>query len=387
MRMPRFREFDTTRTAAAGILIIAAALVFAFLYPQLPWVAGHTYKAEFSDGGGMLVGDYVEVAGTDVGSVTAMDLVGTKVVVSFTAKGVRLGNDTTAAIKTGTLLGKRYLGLTPGPGPRMSAGDVIPLSRTTAPYNVSQSIEQLTQQLHDFDKPKIEDALNSFAGAFQDTPNNFKATFANVKALSETISTRDAALRELLAHSNGVSAVLANRTGQFQSLVTNGNTLLAELYQRQEVLNQMFDDFTYVAEQARDFVRENNGELGPALDDLNKTLDVVQKNQHNIALAISRIGGFIGGLGEGVSSAPEFAAHAGLHTVGDIFNYTDVLRQAFDPQAPRVPNSPGLPGGAGTLPNPLAGKPSGASATPPNALQPPPNDPANAPVVPLFGGK
>ncbi|MDT7682412.1 MAG: phospholipid/cholesterol/gamma-HCH transport system substrate-binding protein [Pseudonocardiales bacterium] len=381
--MPRFREFNPLKTAIVGLGITFVLLVGAFEFPKLPLVAGPSYLADFSDGGGMAVGDQVWVAGTLVGKVTDMELAGTKVRVTFTASGVRLGNQTTAAIKTATLLGKRFLGVSPGPGPEMGSGDVIPLERTTSPYNISRSIEDVTAQLQGFDKPKLEAALNSFSDAFQDTPENFKQTFANVKALSETINTRDAALRELLSHANGVSAVLSDRTTQFQSLLIDGNSLLAELQHRQEVINKMFDDFNYVTEQAKQFVKENNDQLGPVLDELNDVLDILKKNNSNLSLAIQRVSSFIGGLGEGVATGPRFTASAYLSTPGLIFNYTDLLRQVNNPQAPRLPSTPGVPGGLGTLPNPLSAPPSGAGANRPN---PQPTDPANKPLIPPMGG-
>jgi phospholipid/cholesterol/gamma-HCH transport system substrate-binding protein len=383
-RMPRFREFDTLKTAAVGIVIVVALIFGAFTYPKLPFVAGHSYKADFTDAGGLAVSDDVWVAGTPVGQVTDMELIGNKVEVTFTAKGIRMARDSQAAIKTGTLLGKRYLGVTPGTGPEMDAGETIPETRTTTPYNVSRSIEDVAQQLHDFDKPKIEAALNTFSDAFQDTPANFKATFANVKALSDTISSRDAALRELLSHANGVSAVLSDRTEQFQKILTDGNSLLGELQDRQEMLHELFRNFNYVAEQARQFVHENNGQLGPVLDELNDFLDIIEKNNANLALAITRVSSFITGLGEGVAGGPSFSATAHLSTAGDIFNYTDILRQVQNPQAPRVPGQPGLPFGLGSVPNPLDAPPAGAGADRP---EPVPAGSNSQPALPLMGGK
>jgi phospholipid/cholesterol/gamma-HCH transport system substrate-binding protein len=379
--MPRFREFDTLKTAAVGVAVTFVLLIGAFQFPKLPFVAGPSYKAEFADGGGMSVGDEVRVAGTIVGKVTDMELVGNKVEATFTANEVRLGNQTTAAIKTATLLGKRYLGITPGVGPEMQAGDTIPVSRTSAPYNISRSIEDVTQQVHDFDKPKLEAALNSFSDAFQNTPENFKSTFVNVKNLSRTINSRDAALRELLAHANGVTAVLNDRTVQFQSLLIDGNSLLSELHRRQAALNKMFDDFTYVAEQASEFVKENNGQLGPVLDSLNEMLEIIEKNNQNVTLTIQRVSNFIGGLGEGLAHGPRYSIELALASAGNIFNYTDLLRQVNNPQTPRIPAMPGLPGGVGTLPNPLEAPPSGAGAN----RSPQPDNSATKPALPLTG--
>lgn len=384
--IPRFRELDPLRTALVGVAVLVALLLAAFSLPRLAIFAGPTYRADFGDGGGMQVGDQVWVSGATVGKVTAMKLVGDKVEVSFTADGVPLGRDSTAAIKTGTLLGKRYLGLVPGDGPPMHAGDLIPESRTTTPYNITQSIEDVTHQLHGIDKPQLAAALNAFSDAFQSTPTDFRATLVNVTALSRTIATRDDALRELLAHANAVSGVLADRTPQFESLITDGDALLTELQRRKQVIDDLFTSLNYVTEQARDFVSENDRTVGPVLDQLNEVLDILSRNNTNLAMAIQRLAKFVGGVGGGVAGSPRFNGELNLGTPGGIFNFTDLLRQMDDPQAPRVPNTPGLPGGLGTLPNPLAGRPSGAGADPRYWGNSQPTDPANRPLVPLLGG-
>ncbi|WP_051342624.1 MCE family protein [Pseudonocardia spinosispora] len=390
--MPRFREFNPLSTATAGLAAVAGALLLAFIVPSLPLVAGPSYRAEFSDAGGMTVTDQVWVAGTPVGKVTDMTLKGDKVEVTFTAKQVRLGATSTAAIKTGTLLGKRYLGLTPGDGPPMRSGDTIPLARTSTPYNVTASLERLTRQTQDFDKPKIEAALNAFSDAFADTPDDVHKTLVNVRALSDTISSRDQAVLELLSHANAVSGELDDRTAQFQSLLVDGNSLLGELQQRQRVLNELFRNLNYVAEQARGFAKENNEQIGGVLDELNDVLGIVQRNNANISLALKRVSSFVGGLGEGISSGPSFVVEVGLHTGGDIVNYTDLLRQVNNPQAPRVPSGPGLPGGLGNVPAPLAAPPSGSGADEPLPQRkdaPPGNQYGSEPgsaLLPLMGG-
>lgn len=374
-RMPRFREYSPLSTAIVGVAVVSAMLVLAFSIPTL--TRGTTYTAVFSEAGGLNPQDFVRVAGTKVGEVVDMKLVGNTVEVTFTADGIRLGQDARASINTQTLLGKRFLGLEPGTGPEL-AERRIPLGQTSAPYNVSATLQKAGRQLQGFDDAQIEQALNTFADAFQDTPANFRATFQNVKDLSLSISSRDAALRELLAHANEVSKVLADRTESFEQILIDGSTLLAELQRRQEVVDKFFRDFTYVAEQARQFVKENNANLGPVLDELNEFLEILEQNNANLRLSIQRVGAFITGLGEGVANGPGFMAEAGLHTFGDIFNYTDVLRQLQNPQAPRVPATPCLPGG-GDTPNPLYAPPSGSGADEP---LPPPEDACGVPDSP-----
>lgn len=381
MAMPRFREIPPLRTAIVGVALIIGALLFVSVIPSLPFVRGHVYKAVFTDSGGLKKSDEVRVAGIPVGEVVDLELVGNTVEVSFSAKQVRMAQNSTAAIKTGTLLGKRFLGIEPGTGAELE-DDLIPVSRTSTPYNVSRSIEDVSAQFKGFDTPKIEEALNSFADAFQDTPANLRDTFRNVRDLSVSLNSRDQALRELLAHANGVSAVLADRTQSFERILLDGNGLLAELQRRQRVVNDLFTQFNYVAEQTRQFVKENDGQLGPVLEDVNGVLRILQHNNDNLQLSINRVGAFITGLGEGVANGPGFMAEAGLHTAGDVFNYTDVLRQIQNPQAPRVPATPGLPGG-GDTPNPLYAPPSGTGAQQPFG---PPPDAHGIPADPKWNG-
>lgn len=363
MTFPRFREFNPLKTALVGMTLVVLALGMCFEVPNLPVFAGPTYHADFTDSGDMATGDDVWVSGVKVGKVTDMVLSGNKVVVSFTAGHRPLGDRTRADIKTATLLGKRVLGLTPAGDRPMRAGDTIPEARTRAPYNIDQSLEQVTQQVHDFDKPQMSAALNTFADTFADTPVNLRNTFVNVKALSETISSRDQALRQLLAHANVVSGVLNDRTSQFQSLLTDGNALLSELRDRHEAITRIFRSVTYVTDQISKFNQENKGQLGPVLDQLNGLLDTLRRNDGALQLALSRVGGFIGGIGEGVSSGPSFSANV---LGAGVFNYTDLMRQLTSPAAPRVPSAPGLPGG-GHLPDPLAGGPGTAAGGPPSA--------------------
>jgi phospholipid/cholesterol/gamma-HCH transport system substrate-binding protein len=351
MTMPRFREFNPLTTALVGLATIVVVLGLCFQIPNMAFFAGPTYHAVFTDAGDMSTGDQVWVAGVQVGKVTEMELDSDKV-----------GDQTRAAIKTSTLLGKRVLGLTPDGAKPLAEGATIPESRTQAPYNIDQSLEQVTQQIHDFDKPRMSAALNTFADTFADTPENLRGALVNVKRFSETISSRDQALRELLSHTNVVSGVLNERTEQFQTVLTDGNELLLELRQRHEAITRIFKSVSYVTDQIAKFNDENKDQLGPVLHELNGLLDVLRRNDNALQLALSRVGGFIGGIGEGVSSGPSFSAN--VLGIG-MFNYTDLLRQLTEPTAPRVPSAPGIPGG-GHLPDPLAGGPGTAAGGPPS---------------------
>ena len=73
----------------------------------------HRYQALFTEAGGLVAGNDVTVSGIKVGSVSSIELDNGDALVDFHHRRVRyaLGSDTTAHIRTGTLLGERVLAL------------------------------------------------------------------------------------------------------------------------------------------------------------------------------------------------------------------------------------------------------------------------------------
>ena len=82
---------------------------------DLHWATALRYQALFSEAGGLAVGNDVTVSGIKVGSVSSIELDNGDALVGFTIDGkYALGSDTTAHIRTGTLLGERVLALESG---------------------------------------------------------------------------------------------------------------------------------------------------------------------------------------------------------------------------------------------------------------------------------
>src|SRR6476661_3554608 len=98
---------------ATALGVIAAIIAAVLLIGALD--LGKTqYRAEFAQAAQLRAGDPVKVAGISVGTVDGLDLDGDRVIVKFKVRNnVHLGSDTHAAIKLTTLLGSRYLELTP----------------------------------------------------------------------------------------------------------------------------------------------------------------------------------------------------------------------------------------------------------------------------------
>ena len=76
-----------------------------------------------------------------------------------------------------------------------------------------------------------------------------QSTLQGLSRLSNTISSRDQALRTLLLRADEVSGVLAQEDDQITKLITDGNLLLDELNQRKQAIQTLFLNTSQLALQ------------------------------------------------------------------------------------------------------------------------------------------
>ena len=242
-------ERNRMAVGAVGTLILVALVIAVFSYDKIPFIKGTTdYSAYFSEAGGIKPDSDVRVSGLSVGRVSGIHLDGNKVLVDFTVRdGVELGDRTEAAIKTETVLGTKFLEITPrGDG---TLTGTIPLERTKSPYDLPDALGDLTTTISALDTTQLSTALSTLADTFKDTPPELKIALDGVARFSDTLNNRDDKLRNLLANANKVTAVLAKRSDQIASLVVNANALLTELLSQRDSVDALMNNLTAVSHQ------------------------------------------------------------------------------------------------------------------------------------------
>ena len=293
------------RTGIFGIVLVTCLVLVSFGYSGLPFMPqGKNYEAFFSDAGGISPGNDVNVSGINVGKVTGVELAGDSAKVTFTvSRDVRVGDQSLVAIKTDTVLGEKSLAVTP-----KGAGSVtsIPLGRTTTPYTLNTALQDLGQTASDLDKPRFEQALQTLTASLRDATPQLRSALDGVADLSRSLNKRDAALDQLLGHAQRVSETLAQRAGQVNQLIVDGNMLFAALDERRQALSRLIAGIDDVSEQLSGFVADNRKEFGPALENLNLVMDNLLERREHIGEALRRLPPYATALGEGVGNGPGF---------------------------------------------------------------------------------
>ncbi|GAA1743352.1 MCE family protein [Aeromicrobium alkaliterrae] len=291
--MSRFgKSFDERNKVTIAVIgLVALGLIFfgTFNSARLPLIGeGREYQAQFAEAGGLKKGTEVRVSGVKVGSVTDIELEGDVVVVTFTAKDVKLGSQTTAAVKVKTLLGQKYLAV--DPGGRGDLDQAIPLERTTTPYDVTAAFSDLSENIGEIDTVQLEDSFTALADAFRDTPESVQATVAGLTDLSRTISTRDEELATLLESTSQVTETFANRNDELAALISDGNLLLTELAERRETVTALLEATASLGTQLQGLVADNTDTLQPALAQLDEVARILTNNQANLDSALAKLG-------------------------------------------------------------------------------------------------
>lgn len=308
-------ESDTAKHLAhVGVIgiVLAVCIVLATLqYDRLPFLSsGTNYSANFLDAGGLAVGDDVMVAGVAVGKVETIGLDEQEVRVEFTVQeNIVLGDATTVDIKTNTILGRKSLKVDPSGDGAIGVRQTIPSSRTNSPYSLTEALGDLGTTVSELDTQQLGDAMNVVSDTFTDTPPDLKAALNGVSRLSESINSRDESLQQLLERAESVTGILADRSGQIDQLIVDGNELFGELDRRRTAISQLITNISAVSRQLTALVQENRTQLGPTLEKLNSVVAVLQKNNDNIAGALDGLGPYISALGESVASGPFFNAY------------------------------------------------------------------------------
>lgn len=288
-----FSSRNPTTIGAIGLVLILVVLWAAFNAEKLPLIGGGTtYSAYFTEAAGLRAGDPVRIAGVKVGDVSSVSLADHHVKVTFRVKNAFVGDESTVAIKLKTLLGAKFLSIDSTGTGRQRPGRTIPVSRTTSPFDVYPAFTELTHTVDAIDTGQLAKALDVLSTDFAGTPSSVKGVVTGLSRLSETISSRDTALRTLLAKANDVTGVLAARDQDLQQLLTDGGELLDMLNERRDAIHSLLVNTTALSQQLQGLVSDNQKTLGPMLDQLDKVIDLLLNNQQDLDRGLALLGPF-----------------------------------------------------------------------------------------------
>ncbi|MGC4961750.1 MCE family protein [Gordonia sp. DT218] len=276
---------------AIGILVLLMVAISAFYLNQLPLVgAGARYTAKFTEAAGLKSGAEVRVAGVKVGEVDGVTLDGDRVNVKFRVTNTWIGNQTQASIQIKTILGQKYLALNPrGSDP---ADPDVPLTDTVSPYDVIEAFSDAADQIDDLNTDQLAHSMETLSEAFSGTAGDIGPSLDGLSRLSQTIASRDQEVQHLLEATKDTSKILADRNQEFVRLIAGAGQLLDELNNRQKAISTLLSTTTTLSDSLSGIVRDNQAQIGPALDSLQDVNKLLISQNDNLRKTITYMAPF-----------------------------------------------------------------------------------------------
>ena len=293
--MLRYRGSALIRSGFIGLVLILLVITVG-LQPQrlLTWATSVRHQALFTEAAGLAPGNDVVVSGVNVGSVSDVALDRGRALVTFMVSGkVRLGSDTTAHIRTSTVLGQRVLTLeSDGKGTAWPTTEVIPVSRTGSPFSLTDAVSQFTANTRDTDTAALNQSLDTLSTTLNRLSPQLGPTFEGVSRISRALNDRNESLAALLKSAAEVTGILGQRSQQVNTLILNANELLGVLETRRAALVNLLANTSALAQQLSGLVADNEADLAPALEKLNSVTAMLQRNNDNIGKAMAGLAKF-----------------------------------------------------------------------------------------------
>jgi phospholipid/cholesterol/gamma-HCH transport system substrate-binding protein len=319
--MLKYRGAGLIKAGFIGAVLVVLVILIGLSPQQLiSRATAVRYQALFSEAGGLAVGNSVTVSGVKVGTVSNVSLRNGDALVTFAMKGnIPLGTDTTAHIRTGTLLGERVLTLESAGSGTMHPMDVIPVSRTSSPYSLTEAVSDFTSYAGETNTATLNQSLDTLSATLNQIAPQLGPTFDALTRLSRTLNGRNKTLGDLFKSASDVTGVLSERSQQVNKLILNSDDLLQVLVARRQEIVDLLANTSAVAKQLTGLVHDNESKLAPTLEKLNSVTAMLEKNRDNIAKALPGLAKFEITVGEAISSMYAYSAFVPNFLIPQLF--------------------------------------------------------------------
>ena len=266
--------------------IVVAVVALMLLASQASALFGvrRTFTAELPDAAGLRAGDDVQVAGIAVGEVRKVAAVGDRVEVEFRLDDdVRLTDDTRTEVKLATLLGTRFLDLTPGTGHALADGGTIALSRAYGSYTLERMWLDNGDVAGRFDPEALSRAVDVLSRDLNGSPSDNRAALDGLADLADVVTRRDAQLTRLLAATHSVTDEAVAQRKQLVQLMQRGDQVFTMLEQRKEAIDALLRDTRSMVLDLTDAARRTHRPMTAALARLHTILATLVKHRDDLA--------------------------------------------------------------------------------------------------------
>ena len=305
----------TSTTIKLIVFIVVMSGVLACLvvvFGQIRFESTTSYRAIFTSASGLRGGDFVRVAGVEVGKVSEVAIVDN----NYAAVGIDVGDSyvvtssTTATVRYQNLVGDRYLELADGPGDADPlVGDAtIPLERTTPALDLDQLIGSFEPLFSAIDPSKVNDLTAELVSTLQGQGGSIASLLAHTATLTASLADRDQVIGQVITNLDTTLTTLADQKDEVSTALDRAQNLASGLAADSAAWGTALTNIDSSAATVADLLTDARAPLQSMLVELNRTAVQLDSEKDTIGSITSRL-------------PDTYAALSRLGAYGNFFNY------------------------------------------------------------------
>ncbi|OZE88310.1 mammalian cell entry protein [Rhodococcus sp. 15-649-2-2] len=305
----------TSTTIKLIVFVVVMAVVLACLvvvFGQIRFESTASFRAVFTSASGLRSGDFVRVAGVEVGKVGDVTIVDN----DRAAVGIDVGagyvvtSSTTATVRYQNLVGDRYLELADGPGDAvpMDEGATIPLERTSPALDLDQLIGSFEPLFQAVDPSKVNDLSAELVATLQGQGGSIASLLAHTATLTTSLADRDEVIGRVITNLDTTLTTLADQKDVVSTALDRAQNLASGLATDSAAWGTALNDIDSSSATVADLLTVARPPLKSTLDELGRTAAQLDSEKETIGSVVSRL-------------PDTYAALSRLGAYGNFFNY------------------------------------------------------------------
>jgi phospholipid/cholesterol/gamma-HCH transport system substrate-binding protein len=254
--------------------------------------SSHKYHLLFENGGQLVKGNQVLVAGQPIGGVDDITLTNDSQAEVTISVDEPLHEGTTAVIRATSLSGiaNRYVSIAPGPNnaAELKDGATLTGDKTTSPVDLDQLFNTFTPRTRKALQNVIQGSASLYAGhteGARQTYKYFAPGLASARRLFAELNRDSRAFSQFLVQGSQALGAIAERRGDLAALTSNANQALGAIASQNTALDTSLQAFPPALRQANTtFVN-----VRAALDDLTPVVNKFKPATKDLAPFLSKL--------------------------------------------------------------------------------------------------
>jgi phospholipid/cholesterol/gamma-HCH transport system substrate-binding protein len=265
-------------TAFIVVSVFFSFALFA-VFGKFRFASQITYHAVFSNVSGLKSGQFVRIAGVEVGQVKSLEIQpDTTVNVAFTTDpSVVLTRGSRAVIRYDDLIGGRYLALQEGAGgvEKLTAGATIALANTSPALDLDALIGGFRPLFRALDPNQTNALTEQLIKAFEGQGDTIGSFFTQAAALTDKLADRDQLIGQVINNLNTVLGSLGDQSSQFAKAVDSLSTLVSTLADRKSQISDAVGNINSAAGSVADLLTVARPPVTKVVGETDRTAGVV----------------------------------------------------------------------------------------------------------------